>query len=107
MRDAARCLGRFGWDALRVSLSWKALVFASDAERRRHDEHTDDIDLAEVVRRFAADLARSRCRLRDARGPVARSGVDPDAARCVRPLPGGADGVSLAPAAREGSSHDA
>ena len=56
VRDAARCLGRFGWDALRVSLSWKALVFASDAERRRHDDHTDDIDLAEVVRRFAADL---------------------------------------------------
>ena len=55
-RDAGKTLGRFGWDALRVSLSWKALVFASDAERRRHDEHTDDIDLAEVVRRFAEDL---------------------------------------------------
>jgi hypothetical protein len=56
VRDTDRCLGRFGWDALRVSLSWKALVFGSDADRRRYDEHTDDIDLAEVVRRFTADL---------------------------------------------------
>jgi len=57
VRDGERRLGAFGWDALRVSLSWKALVFASDADRRRHDEHSDDIDLAEVLRRYAADLA--------------------------------------------------
>jgi hypothetical protein len=57
VRDGGRRLGAFGWDALRVSLSWKALVFASDADRRRYDEHLDDIDLAEVLRRFAADLA--------------------------------------------------
>jgi hypothetical protein len=57
VRDGGRTLGAFGWDALRVSLSWKALVFASDAERRRHDEHTDDIDLPAVVARFRADLA--------------------------------------------------
>lgn len=57
VRDGGRRLGAFGWDALRVSLSWKALVFASDADRRRHDEHRDDIDLAEVLRRYGADLA--------------------------------------------------
>lgn len=56
VREGAREHGRFGWDALRVSLSWKALVFRSDAERRRYDEHTDDVDLDEVVRRFSADL---------------------------------------------------
>ena len=56
VRDGGRELGRFGWDALRVSLSWKALTFASDAERRRYDEHEGDVDLAEVVRRFRADL---------------------------------------------------
>lgn len=54
--DGGRRLGVFDWDALRVSLSWKALVFESDADQRRYDEHTDDIDLAEVVRRFDADL---------------------------------------------------
>jgi hypothetical protein len=56
IRDGGRRLASFGWDALRVSLSWKALVFASDADRRRTDEHSEDIDLAEAVRRFDADL---------------------------------------------------
>ena len=56
IRDGGRRLATFGWDALRVSLSWKALVFASDADRRRTDEHEDDIDLAAAVRRFDADL---------------------------------------------------
>lgn len=56
VRDGERRLGTFGGNALRISLSWKALVFASDADRRRYDEHTDDIDLAEVVRRFDTDL---------------------------------------------------
>jgi hypothetical protein len=57
VRDGERELGRFGWDALRVSLSWKALTFASDAERRRYEEGRDGLDLAEVVRRFRTDLA--------------------------------------------------
>ena len=48
-------------DALRVSLSWKALVFTDEADRRRYDEHTDDLSAAEVLRRFEADLtARGR-----------------------------------------------
>ena len=45
-------------DQLRVSLSWKAIAFTTDDDRRRHDEHTDDIDLAEVLRRFEDDLGR-------------------------------------------------
>jgi hypothetical protein len=40
-----------------VSLSWKAIVFDDDADRRRHDEHTDDIDFDTVIRRFADDFA--------------------------------------------------
>lgn len=48
--------GPFASDRLRVSLSWKATVFGSDADRRRHDEHTDDIDLDGVIGRFRADL---------------------------------------------------
>src|SRR5690606_18546497 len=56
VRDGGRRLGAFGWDALRVSLSWKALVFDDDADRRRYEAHADDIDLAEAVRRFDADL---------------------------------------------------
>jgi hypothetical protein len=57
IRDEARRVAAFPPEALRISLSWKALVFESDAERRRHVEHTGDIDLAEVLRRFGADLA--------------------------------------------------
>lgn len=55
--DGDRALATFGRERLRVSLSWKALVFAGDADRRRYDDHEDDLDLAEVLRRFTADLA--------------------------------------------------
>ena len=48
----------FPAEQLRVSLSWKAIAFTSDDDRRRHDDHTDDIDLAEVLRRFEDDLSR-------------------------------------------------
>lgn len=69
VHDGARRVGAFGWDVLRVSLSWKALAFRSDAERRRWEEHADDIDLAEVLARFERDLA--------ARGIAVRWPADP------------------------------
>jgi hypothetical protein len=47
----------FPTEQVRVSLSWKAIAFDDDADRRRHDEHRDDVDLAEVLRRFTADFA--------------------------------------------------
>jgi hypothetical protein len=47
----------FPSEKMRVSLSWKAVVFDDEADRRRHDDHTDDIDLDEVLRRFSADFA--------------------------------------------------
>jgi hypothetical protein len=46
----------FPTEQVRVSLSWKALAFADDADRRRHDEHTDDIGLSEVLQRFSDDF---------------------------------------------------
>ncbi|HWB66618.1 MAG TPA: hypothetical protein VG708_07310 [Mycobacteriales bacterium] len=55
--DGGEQKAAFGFDAVRVSLSWKGIAFDGEADRRRHDEHTDDIDLAEVLRRFTADLA--------------------------------------------------
>jgi len=55
--DGGRVLAALGRERLRVSLSWKGMVFDTDAERRRWEEHTDDIDSAEVLRRFRADLA--------------------------------------------------
>jgi hypothetical protein len=56
--DGDREVARFPRRELRVSVSWKAVVFTDEADRRRHDEHTDDIDLAEVVARLASDLDR-------------------------------------------------
>lgn len=52
---------RFNREALRVSLSWKAIAFADEAERRQHDEHTADLTSSEVLHRFERDL-RSRGR---------------------------------------------
>jgi hypothetical protein len=56
--DDGRTLATFPRDRMRVSVSWKAIAFTSEADRRRYDEHTDDIDADEVLRRFAHDLAR-------------------------------------------------
>jgi hypothetical protein len=55
--DTAGDKASFPTEQLRVSLSWKAMAFEDEADRRRYDEHTDDIDLAEVLRRFEADFA--------------------------------------------------
>lgn len=41
---------------IRVSISWKALVFADGDEERRYDDHLDDLAYDEVRRRFEADL---------------------------------------------------
>ncbi|MFP3901612.1 MAG: hypothetical protein ACLFXM_12215 [Acidimicrobiia bacterium] len=54
--EDGRELARFPREKLRVSLSWKAIVFDDEADRRRHDDHSDDIDLPEVIARFETDL---------------------------------------------------
>lgn len=50
-------LATFEHSALRVSLSWKADLFDSEQDRRRHDEHLDDLTMDEVLDRFRDDLA--------------------------------------------------
>ncbi len=72
---------KFPPDRLRVSLSWKAIAFESDADRRRHDGHTDDIDLAEVLRRFRDDLS---ARGVDAPVPADDPTRDPDFIRVLQ-----------------------
>jgi len=59
IRESGNDLASFGREALRISLSWKADVFLGDDDRRRHDEHLDDLTAEEVLRRISADL-RSR-----------------------------------------------
>jgi hypothetical protein len=55
--DGGEDKASFPADRMRVSLSWKAIAFTDESDRRRFDEHTEDIDLAEVLRRFTADFA--------------------------------------------------
>lgn len=68
--DDGRTIASFPRERLRVSLSWKALVFESDADRRRYDEHTDDIGLEEVLRRFTDDLASRGVRVERPTDPL-------------------------------------
>jgi len=56
---------RYPWDDLRFSVSWKAYCFADEAERRRVEEHTDDLTRAVILDALVADLRR-RGRLGDA-----------------------------------------
>jgi hypothetical protein len=79
INDEGEQKASFPTDKVRVSLSWKAIAFADEADRRRHDDHTDDIDLAEVLRRFSADFASRGEPLEIPADPVA----DPDFVRAL------------------------
>lgn len=57
VRDGDRVLGRWPGSQVRVSLSWKALVFRDRDEARAFDEHTDDLAVAAALDRLAGDLA--------------------------------------------------
>ena len=50
-------LARPTTDQLRISISWKGLVFADQDEADAHDAGEGGIDLDEVLSRFEADLA--------------------------------------------------
>ena len=60
------------WDRLRISVSWKALVFRDRAEQRMVDEHTADLAVEAALERIYADLeargeafTRPECPLED------------------------------------------
>lgn len=55
---AGETLAEMPFEALRVSISWKARVFRDVAALRRYRDHTDDLTLDEVFERFYADLER-------------------------------------------------
>ena len=46
----------YGWDELRLSVSWKAYCFADDAERDAWRHHADDLTEDDVLDRLVADL---------------------------------------------------
>jgi hypothetical protein len=55
--DFGRELERLPFEDIRISVSWKAKVFADAEDQRVADEHLDDITIDEVVDRFVGDLA--------------------------------------------------
>ncbi len=54
--DGNRVLGEPSYDELRISVSWKANVFADEEEARLYDTHADDLGIDEVWETFYADL---------------------------------------------------
>jgi hypothetical protein len=55
--DGERELGAWRNDQLRISVSWKAQVFADADAARVYDEHADDLTLDAILDRFRADFA--------------------------------------------------
>jgi len=55
-------LGRYRWQDLRYSVSWKAWCYADEAERRRAERHEDDLSLERILDTLERDL-RARGRL--------------------------------------------
>jgi hypothetical protein len=57
VRDAGHVLTREPEHRVRISLSWKAMVFDDAADAARYDDHTDDLDLPQVLATFRDDMA--------------------------------------------------
>ncbi len=64
LEEHGELLGRYDWNDLRFSVSWKAYCYADEAERRMVEEHSDDLGRKQVLDGLVADL-RIRGRLGD------------------------------------------
>jgi hypothetical protein len=49
-------LGRYRWQDLRYSVSWKAWCYADEGERRRAEQHEDDLALERILAMLEQDL---------------------------------------------------
>lgn len=58
IRDDGRTIVSMPWEALRISVSWKAYVYRDDAQRRQHEQGEGGLDLDAVMSRLLADLRR-------------------------------------------------
>ena len=56
-RGSTETLATWGWDEIRVSLSWKAYCFADEAERTAWRTNADDLTVDVILDRLRADLA--------------------------------------------------
>jgi hypothetical protein len=75
-RPDGEVIGRYGWDELRFSVSWKAYCFADGAERDAWRDHSDDLTTDAIVERLVDDLVERQLAPTD----VAR---DPDLGRLL------------------------
>jgi hypothetical protein len=72
VRDAEGTVqARFGDDEVRITVSWKADIFADAAEAERHDRGDDPLTLDAVVRVFQKDLAAGGMDVRLPSNPLA------------------------------------
>lgn len=69
--EAGETLAEMRFEALRISISWKARVFRDERALRRYRDHTDDLTIGEVFERFYADLERRGVAFERSADPVA------------------------------------
>lgn len=70
MVEGGETLATMPFEALRVSVSWKARVFADEAAAQRYADHSDDLTIDEVFDRFYADLEQRGVAHRRSDAPV-------------------------------------
>ena len=68
--EAGRVLGEPHFEELRISISWKANVFADAEAARICDEHLDDLTIEDVFETFYADLNARGARFSRSEDPV-------------------------------------
>jgi len=68
VRDGEEEVGRYRWDDMRFSVSWKAYCFRDEAERDAWRANAKDLDIETVLDALCADL-RERGRIGDERPP--------------------------------------
>ena len=66
VRDGDEEIGRYRWDDMRFSVSWKAYCFRDEAERDAWRDHSRDLDIDTVLQWLCADLQK-RGRIGDER----------------------------------------
>ena len=57
IRQDGETRAQMNFDALRISVSWKAYVYRDAEQRRRHEAGGGGLDLDQVVDRFDSDLS--------------------------------------------------
>jgi hypothetical protein len=70
VRDGDRVVSRYHYGAVRVSVSWKAYVFADEAETAIVDDHRDDLTIDQVADVLVDDLAAKGHHLDPPVGPT-------------------------------------